>query len=70
MICPQKMTRLCVYEEEKYKLQRKKKYYLAIITPETPVSCLCRCTSSHERRSPFPVVKKESVFHATKVQHY
>ena len=67
MVCPQNI--LCVYEEEKYKLQREKTYYLAIITPETPVSCLCRCTSSYERRSPFPVVKKE-VLHATKEQQH
>lgn len=34
-------------------------HYLAIMTPETPVSCLCRSTSSNERISPFPAVDGE-----------
>ena len=29
------------------------------MTPETPVSCLCRSTSSNERISPFPAVDGE-----------
>lgn len=40
--------------QKEAKQKRKIPNYLAIMTPETPVFCLCVSTSLKDRRSPFP----------------